>query len=254
MEEHIEFKREGQSLADLSKSKEDSGAGGEPEKKTPDNGDDKGAGGAPETKPKPFNEDPEVQSYIQRQVESRLTEVEKKHQADLAAVRAEIAAGRKPNVDAEKPPKWFGGNQEQWKDFQTFIEERTSKSGEGVITKLQENAQQSEQAKKEATDYLFSEIEAIKADKTLNPKGLKVVPEELLKVVLENELIDTKGRWNYKAGWRILRQTLEAAAPKANVDKDRKNLAGASVANDKGADPGAKPFKTSEDFKKKRPW
>lgn len=254
MNEKIEFKHEGQTLEELNKSKQDdAGVSGDGTKKE-DKGADGGAAGAGDTK-KPFHEDPEVQSYIQRQVESRLTESEKKHTEDMAALRTEIAAGKKPDITAEKPPKWFGGNQEQWGEFQEYIGKKTAGVGEGVIKTISQTKQQEETAVAEATTYLQSEIAAIQGDKTLNPKALKVSAEELLKVVLENELIDTKGRWNYRAGWRILRPTLEAAAAGTKVDPDRKKLAGTSVGNDKGSGDGAaKPFKTSEDFKKKRPW
>lgn len=255
MNEHIEFKHEGQSLEELQKAKDLEAAAAAGKKDPADNGGDKGGGAAPDKKP--FHEDPEVQNYITRQVESRLTEVEKKHQTDLEALRKEIAAGGKPVVTAEKPPRWFGGNQEQWEEFQDWVGSRTAKTGEGVLETLNKNQQQKEQAEKEATDFLNSEIAAIQSDKTLNPKGLKVDPKKLLEVALENELIDSKQRWNYRGAWRILRPILEAAADEKNAgSKDRKKIAGASVNDDKGGgDAGAaKPFKTSADFAKKRPW
>lgn len=256
MNEHIEFKHEGQSFEELQKSKDQDnkdGAAAEPEKKDPaENG---GAGDGAEPKPKPFNEDPEVQSFIDRQVEKRLGDVEKKHQEDLTALRGEIAAGKKPDITAEKPPRWFGGKQDQWEEFQTWFNGKTAPIGEGVITTLAKTRQQEEQAVQEATNFMTSELAAIQSDKTLNPKGIKIDPKELLQVVVDNELIDTKGRWNYRAGWRILRPTIEAKTTTPAADPDRKKIAAAGVKNDNGGTQGGpKPFKTSADFAKKKPW
>jgi len=78
--------------------------------------------------------------------------------------------------------------------------------------------------------------------------------EKLLKTVLDNQLIDTKGRWNYRAGWKIL--TGQTAAPKPKpTGSDKKDLADATAKGSAGGgDPKPKPYMTSADFKKDRPW
>ena len=258
MNEHIEFRHEGQTLEELNKSKNQPGSSEGEKKKEDGAGSGEGGGaGAPADK-KPFGEDPEVQDYIARQVAKSVEAVQSQHKTEMESLRQEIAAGRKPDVTAEKRPRWFGGNDEQWAEFQDWFKQGTAAAGEGVMKTLSEGQKQQETLTQQATEFFQSELAAISADKALNPKGLKVDPEALLKVALEYELIDTKQRWNYRAAWRILRPQLEAAlaakAAKDAADPNRKNMAGASVNRGAGGEPTAKPYKTSEDFRKKRPW
>lgn len=258
MGEKIEFRHEGQTLDELHKDKA-ADEGSDDEKKGQANGDDAGSGdddnGAGDSKNrKPFHEDPEVQHYIERQIKNTVEAMEAKHKNDLDALRTELA-GKRDDTQSAKIPKWFGGNQDQWNEFRGFLDQSLAAREEAIFGKMSESKQQEEKLVQEATEFFQAELKEIQGDKTLNPKGLKVNPEQLLKVVMENELIDSKGRWNYRAGWRILRPELEAAAAgNKNNNQDRKTLAGASVKTDKGGEPQSKSFKTSEDFKKKRPW
>ncbi len=188
-------------------------------------------------------------------------EVEKKNLETIEAIRKEFGGQRKDNADQEKIPKWFGGDQEQWNDYRADLDARLLKAEERAIERVSDQSTKKIEAEtkavEEATEYMRSELTAIAADKDLNPSGKPLdqkQAETLLKIVLDNELIDTKGRWNYRAGMKILNGQ-KPAPKKLDEKKDRKALAGATVENSGGAgDDKPKTYKTSEDFKKKRPW
>lgn len=209
----------------------------------------------------PFHKHPR---WTERESEwnTRFNDQEKRHQDDLKAIREEFGEKRQQNADATKIPSWFGGTKEQWDAYRADRDEELKLAGERAIAGLEKKTQSASEAEKkavaDATDFMKSEMEAIEGDKTLNPSGVKVDAEKLLKVVLENELIDTHGRWNYRAGFRILTgQTTVATATtvKKSNTTDRKEVAAATTDGGKGGDDKSKPsIATSETFKRDRPW
>ena len=215
---------------------------------------------------KPFNEDPEVQSYIERQVNNRLKEVGDQHKKDLddamSKVRDEFGKAREENKDQkEKLPKWFGGDQSQWEEFLAFEDARLAKAEERAISRISESRTNEDKAVADATQYMQSEMVAIESDKALNPQGLKFtkeIAEKLLSIVMDTEnngkypLIDADNHWNYRAGWRILMGTIKPKAPVTD-NKEKKKIGAAITSDNKGSD--SKPnYKTSKDFRKNRPW
>lgn len=210
----------------------------------------------------PFNEDPKVQEYISRQVETRTSGLEDKLRKEFAGnadkIREEIGEQRKKNAEQTKIPAWFGGNQAQWDDYRSWMDGRLQEVETSAINKTFERAttqtKQQQDAVAEATEYFKGELQAIQADKALNPSGKAIDPEKLLKVVIDNDLVDSKGRWNYRAGIRFLNShSTTVHAPKTGD----KNLAAATMDGagaGKGNETAPKPFKTGADFKKKRPW
>ncbi len=182
----------------------------------------------------------------------RFNDQESRHQADLAAIREEFGTARKENAKQTEIPSWFGGSQEQWDAYVAHEDQKIKEAEERAIERIKGEKTAEEKAIKEATDYMQSEITAIESDKELNPDGAKVDPNKLLKFVLDNDLVDSKGRWNYKAGFRIMRAN-STSSTQTNT-KDRKNIAGATTSESK-AESKPQAFKTSSDFKgNKRPW
>lgn len=250
VKEKMQFRREGEPLAEAPEPET-------PEPETPEPEEPE----KPE-KPLPFNEDPKVQEYIQRQVETRVADItkglEEKFGGDIGKIREEFGAQRKANAEAAKIPSWFGGNQQQWDEYRGWLDGQLKAAEEravtGTIARAREATTAETKAVEEATAYFQSELTAIQGDKALNPSGKAIDPNKLLKVVLDNDLVDSKGRWNYRAGMRLLNQ--QAAAPKAPVKEKEKKLAGATMdgAGGSGGEPKPKNFKTPSDFRKKRPW
>lgn len=182
----------------------------------------------------------------------RFNDQETRHQADLKAIRDEFGAARKDNAGETKIPSWFGGTQEQWDAYRADRDTEIKAAEERAVERVKGEKTAEDKAVKEATDYMQSEISAIESDKELNPDGSKVDPNKLLKFVLDNDLVDSKGRWNYRAGFRIMKANGGTGAQ--NNTGDRKKIAGATTSESK-AESKPQAFKTSADFKgNKRPW
>lgn len=228
----------------------------EDEKETKDDttqapeGDDKNTPDDPD-KDVPFHQHPR---WKEREEEwtKRFNEQEARQQDEIKKIREEFSEARKDNADATEIPSWFGGDQDQWNEYRKWEDEKLAKAEARAIEKLKSEKETEDKAVKEATDYMVSEINTIQSDKTLNPDGLKIDQNKLLKIVLDNQLVDTQGRWNYKAGWMILRgQTKPEKKPDAN--EKRKDLASALNSDSKPEKKPA-PYKTNEDFKTNKPW
>ncbi len=196
----------------------------------------------------PFHEHPR---WKQREEEwtERFNNQEVRHQEDIQKLREEFTKS-KDTVKSEEVPDWFGGTPEQWESFRQWNQSQIESAEKGAISKIDEAKSAEDKAVQEATEYFQSELKTIEQDKTLNPTGAKIDPNKLLKVVMENELIDSKGRWNYKAGVKIM----QAMSPTKSIDNNnKKKIAGATTSESKG-DPTPKTFKTDKDFKQNRPW
>ena len=206
----------------------------------------------------PFHEHPR---WTEREKEwnDRFNGQETRHQEDLKAIREEFGTARKDNAEQTKIPEWFGGTQEQWDAYRTDRDAELKQIEERAIEKAEKNleakAGAGEKAVREATEYMNTEVAAIEADKTLNPTGAKVDRQKLLKVVLDNELIDGKGRWNYRAGIKILNAGQTAAPDSKKHDIPDKKEVAAATTSESRSETKAPGYATSDSFKgNKRPW
>ena len=206
----------------------------------------------------PFHKHPR---WTQREEEwnNRFNDQEKRHQEELKTaldgIRKEFGERREQNAEQTKIPAWFGGTQEQWNDYRKDRDAELKAAGDAAVKAARESISQEQGAQgkavEEATKFMQSEIAAIEGDKTLNPTGAKIDAEKLLKTVLDNELIDSKGRWNYRAGFKLMGSHSKAAHAPNN--KEKKEVA-ASTTSEGRAESKGPTHKTSADFKKNRPW
>lgn len=203
----------------------------------------------------PFHEHPR---WKEREDEwtKRFNDQESRHQDELQKIREEFGLARKNNAENTDIPSWFGGTQEQWDEYRKWEDERLEKAQTQAIEKIKSEKTAEEKAIKEATDFMNSEISFIESDKTINPEGLKVDPNKLLKFVLENHekynLIDHQNRWNYRSAWLIMRSLTPKTETKPNTE-ERKKIAGALDSDSKPEKKPA-PYKTNEDFRRNKPW
>lgn len=169
-------------------------------------------------------------------------------------------AGVGQSNDSNTPvdiPGWFGGDEDQWKSFSNDLDTRIGRvkqeAKEEALGEINSKSESEQAAIKEATDYLNTEILALETDRTINPHGEKVERNKLLKYTMDNDLVDSKGRWNYKAAYQLMKAGVSQSATKSN--DDRKKLAGATT-NDTKVEAKPQPYLTSEDFDKpgNRPW
>ena len=181
----------------------------------------------------------------------RFNDQEKRHQNDLTDIREEFGTARKDNEKQTQIPSWFGGDQNSWDAYRADRDVEIKAAEDRAVDRLKGEKTAEDKAIKDATDYMQSEITAIENDRTFNPDGTKVDPNKLLKFVLDNDLVDSKGKWNYRAGFKMM----NAGKTETKEDnKDRKNMAGATTSESK-AETKPAPFKTSADFKgSNRPW
>lgn len=240
-EENIENENSTESQPEENKTEENPSPEGENNKNTQEEEDNT-----------PFHKHPR---WLEREQEwkDRFNEMEQRHQDEIKAVREDFGNARKSNAETKSEmPIWFGGTQEQWEAYVTDREAEIKAAEERAIQRITEAKTKEDKAVEEATAHMQSEMAAIETDTTLNPKGLKVDPNKLLKIVMDNDLIDSKGRWNYRAGFRILEAQAGNASPAKKVE-EKKKIAGATTSEGK-AEPKPQQYKTSEDFKKNRPW
>jgi len=198
---------------------------------------------------KPLNEHPRWQAR-EKEWNDKFTAQANEHKKAIEALREEFGTKRQENADQTKIPSWFGGDQAQWDAYRADRDAELKSAEERAEKRITEKSEQQSKAVKDATDFMKSELETIQADKLLNPTGGKIDQIKLLKIVTDNDLVDSKGRWNYRAGMKIYGQTKTGPSI-----KDRKEIVAATNSDAKG-ETKASTFKTSADFKKPgaRPW
>lgn len=213
---------------------------------------------------KPFNEHPRWKKREDEWTE-RFNDQEKRHQETLTNALKEITDkidGKSKDVESSKVPGWFGGTQEQWDSYQadqnTQLEKVKAEAIQATLDQMKSKTSTEEEAVKKATDYMNSEVEFLSKDEKLNPEKVKFDTNALVKFTIENELVNTKGQWNYRAAFQMMKASgLIKAKDKTTVTPERKALADATT--DKSSNKGEqspKDYKTSADFKKPgaRPW
>ncbi len=185
----------------------------------------------------------------------RFNDQESRHTQEIEQIRKDIESkfDRKREALDTDVPKWFGGDAEAWKQYQVHEESRLNQLEQNMIKKAEEKADKEQKAVDEATTYLNNTIVEIENDKKINPDGQKIDKNKLLKFVLDNELVDTKGRWNYRAGFLLMKSNVNSV--KKDIIDEKKKIAAASTGNDKG-ETKTPSYMTSDDFKKPgaRPW
>lgn len=253
--EKVQFRTEGEPAFPTDSENDNSADSPSDETKT-DNSDDSSDAGdqktdAPNNKDVPFDKHPDWIAREQKW-DKRFNEQEVRYQNDLKALREEFSGARKANAEETKIPSWFGGDKEAWDAYRADRDAELKEAEERAYKRVTEGKAQEDKAVTEATEYMQSEVANIESDKTLNPSGSKIDMNKLVKITIDNDLVDSKGRWNYKAGFAIM----QAQSGKPAVNKgNRKDIADASTSESKAESKSAD-YTTSSDFKKPgaRPW
>lgn len=245
-ENMAEFRKEGQEAFPVETDKEKSASSPEDTTKAEQNPSLEGGKNTPDEDKIPFHEHPR---WKQREEEwkSRFNEQDTRHQDDLKKIREEFGSQKKANIENTDIPSWFGGNKEMWDAYRADEDARLAQAEERAIKRISEAKSKEEQAVKEATDYMQAQMAAIESDSVLNPTGVKIDPNKLIRFVIDNDCVDSQGRWNYKLGFRLM----QGAEPKSS--DDRRKIAEATKSGNKGEAAKAE-FKTPDDFRKKKPW
>lgn len=184
----------------------------------------------------------------ERDWRTRFNEQEKKHLGEISSLREEILGrfDKESKTDSIDIPSWFGGDEAQWRDFQKWNSELVSKAKSEALGEITKKSEAEQKRIDEATSFFNSEVETIENDSTLNPNRIKIDRNKLLKTALDFELVDTQGRWNYKAAWQFMKN----AQGKSQVSDEKKKIAEATT-SEKGAETKKPSFMTSKDFEGK---
>jgi hypothetical protein len=199
-----------------------------------------------QNKPTPFHEDPKVKEYLDRR-EAKIREEVRKE------IEQEFGKMTKKEEKGEEIPEWFGGDLNQWKDFLAYQEKVIEKARTSAVAEFQQKQEEQNLKVKEANEWFASSIETIEG---LTSK--KIDRNALLAFTLENYeklgLIDGQGRWDYiKAFKEMEKASSGKPADNKNLD-ERKKIADSTTKDGSKLESGEKTVKTSEDFKKERPW
>ena len=198
-------------------------------------------------KNKPFHEHPRWKKR-EEEWETRFNEQEKRHQDSIKEIRDEFGVQKKENAQQVDIPSWFGGDKEQWDAYRADRAKEQQETEDRTFNRVNSAKTAESKAIEKATSYMKSEVESIESDKTLNPKGEKIDPNKLVKFVMDNDLVDSNGNWNYKAGFRMMK-----SGTNFGTDANRKSIAGATTSESK-AEQKPVNFKTSKDFQQNKPW
>lgn len=192
----------------------------------------------------PFHEDPQVQEYLNRQWEQK-----EKNLRESLAKDFENRFAPKKGEGEDSIPEWFGGDLKQWHAYQEYNRQMVEQAKQGAVETYQKQVQEQQGRVQEANDwfaYSISNIEGI--------TGKKVDGNALLKYTLENngndnKFVDKFGRWDYFKAFKEM-----AAASQGTNLGDKKKLADGTMQDGGKPENEPKIFKTSQDFKKERPW
>lgn len=190
---------------------------------------------------------------------SRFNEQESRHVQELQKLREDVESKfskftQQDNGDSEgNIPSWFGGDAQQWAEYQAYEQSRIEQAASAARAKIESEAQEKQRQIDEATQFFESQVSEIESDASINPDGLKVDRNKLLKFVADNDLVDSKGRWNYKAGFQLLK--LSSVKKTSNTLDERRKVASITSSESK-AETKPSNFMTADDFENPgaRPW
>jgi len=183
----------------------------------------------------------------------RFNDQETRHLQEIEKLREEFGGKKTATADdadaasGEIPP-WFNGDEDQWKQFQQWNESQLGQFAERAQQRETAKTEAEKKAIEEATKFFNDEVATIESDKAINPDGLKIDRNKLLKTAMDNDLVDSKGRWNYKAAFKFMKPAEVFQAKKALDDK--KAIASATTSENRAEDKKSN-VKTTQDFKGK---
>lgn len=200
---------------------------------------------------KPFHEHPRWKKR-EEEWKDRFNEQEKRHSDELAQIREEIRGSKEREAPIEIP-QWFGGDAKQWQEFKAWNEGLLTQAKTAALNEIQSKTEKEQQAIEEANKYFHDQIKEIEYDQSINPDLEKVDRNKLLKFTIDNDLIDSQGRWNYRAAFQLMQAQLQNTK---NKKLDEKKKIVSMITSEKKAEAGQRSYKTSEDFQnnQERPW
>jgi len=167
----------------------------------------------------PFNEHPRWKELLEK---------DKQRDAELAELRS-FREQAEPLISKFQPkeevniPSWFGGDETAWKAYKADQDRLVDEAETRALKRIREEQESQDKRIKDANAWFESTVSELEST------GAKVDRNKLLKTAMDYELVDTKGRWNYKAAYEILKRD---EAPDLSLEAKRK-AASATVSESK---------------------
>lgn len=191
---------------------------------------------------------------------TRFNEQETRHTGELDKLREELTQQIQelgPKATTEDTladiPSWFGGDEQQWAEFQAWNKTLAEEAKTNALKEVTSKEEQKQKAIEEATKHFESEVVSIESDKGVNPQGAKVDRNKLMKFVMDNDLVTSDGKWNYRAGWQLMQS--KQGSTNTDVIDEKKKVAQAT-STDGRSETKDPTYSTPEDFEhpSNRPW
>ncbi len=181
----------------------------------------------------------------------RYNQQEQRHLEAIERLRGEFTK-YSPKTETEVP-SWFGGDENQWREYQVYQQSLIGQAKTEALKDIESKGNAEKKAIDDATKYFNDEVVSLETDKTINPEGKNIDRNKLLKYVLDNDIVDSKGRWNYKAAFKSMQPGDVFKAKEAM--NERKAIASATT-SERGSETKPPAYMTSKDFKdpSNRPW
>ena len=261
-----EFKTEGQAFpveneekensADSSPGEQTNAEQTQPQEGEQNSGEQKDDGDG-QKKDAGFADDPRWQQR-EDDWKERFNDQEKRHVEEINRLREEFTGqfkeSNKESTESAEIPEWFNGDEHQWAAFTKHNQGLIDQAVQKALKTIHEGQTQEQKAIDTATSYFKQEVDKLETDKAVNPKGIKIDRNKLLKLAMDEDLVDSQGRWNWKVAVKMYLAGV-TTAPKTQTSDEKKRIANASI-SDNRAETKQEPVTTSADFEKpgRRPW
>ena len=184
---------------------------------------------------------------------NRFNSQEQRHTQELQTIREDIEkrfgnSDKKESKESTEMPAWFNGDEESWAQYSAHTQQLVNAAVKQSLSTIESKSSEDQKRIDDATTYFNTEVATLEADKTLNPQGQNVDRNKLLKTAMDNDLVDSKGRWNYKAAFKLMKPAEVFQAKK--VLDEKKQIASATTSENR-AESKPTSTKTSKDFQGK---
>jgi len=174
----------------------------------------------------------------------RFNDQESRHVEEMRKMNEKIEglSNQKPPETKEPTgdiPSWFGGDESQWAEFQTWNDGLVKQGRDEALKEINSKSDKENKAVAEATQYFKDQVIELEGD------GSKVDRNKLLKFTIDNDLVDSKGRWNYKAAHTMMQGNVRTT----NTEKlDKKKQIAVATTSEKTSETKPSDIMTSKDF------
>lgn len=191
----------------------------------------------------PFHKHPRWQEVLEdrRQKDAKIAELE----TQLNSVKPVVEQYQKEHQPEPEIPYWFNGDTKQWKSFNDdYIGGIVNKAEERAFKRIEETTSTRDRQQREAQEWVESNLKALETEFG------EIDKNKIIKTALDNDLVDSKGRYNLKAAYFMAKAT-ETQAPTKDTTVQKQIIA---TSHDRSPEPKRREYRVPSDFQVNRPW